>query len=273
MRFLLNFGLPAALAGSLVFMAGAQAADMAAAPPEPAPPPEKEWTFSVAPYFWMAGLDGNIGLFGRNPVSIDESFSDILGDLKFGGMLVAELHNGTWGLFGDIIYVKTNTDGSVTGTVGGVTATLSAGVETSAFTGTFMGEYRIYSAPTGTIDLMAGARVWDVNNDIDISLAAGGAPIGALSGSDGSTWVDPIIGARGRYNIDEKWFVNGWGMIGGFGASSEITWDVLAGVGYQWNDWLSINVGYRALGVNYDHDGFVYDVVQHGPVLGAVMKF
>jgi hypothetical protein len=211
-------GLTAILLGSFVFASAAQAADITVSPPEPAPPPPREWTFTVAPYFWMAGINGDVGVFGREPVDIDESFSDIIDDFKFGGMVVAELHNGTWGLFGDFMYVKTEADESVTRSIVGVPLTLAASVETSSFTGTVMGEYRIYSAPVGTVDLMAGARIWDVDNDIDISLTAGGPPLAAFSGSDGSTWVDPIIGARGRYNIDESWFLNGWGMIGGFGA-------------------------------------------------------
>ena len=63
------------------------------------------------------------------------------------------------------------------------------------------------------------------------------------------------------------------GAVGGFGAGSDITWDLLAGVGYQYNEHISFALGYRAMGVDYDHDGFVYDVVEHGPVLGTVFKF
>jgi hypothetical protein len=273
MRTLLRYSLPAALLGGLLSATAVRAADIETAPPEPAPPPQHEWTLTVAPYFWAAGINGDVGLFGREPVNVDESFGDIIQDLKFGGMVVTELHNGTWGLFGDIIYAKTKADASATRAILGVPVTLSGSVETSAFTGTVMGEYRAYSAPTATLDLMAGARIWDVNNDIELALTAGGPPLAAFSGSDGSTWVDPIIGAKGRFNIDESWYLTGWGMVGGFGAGSKVTWDVMGGVGYQWNDWLSVAVGYRALGVDYDHDGFVYDVVQHGPFLGTVMRF
>ena len=120
---------------------------------------------------------------------------------------------------------------------------------------------------------MAGVRVWDVDNEIDLALTAGGTPIAAFSGSDGATWADPIVGARARYNIDETWYLTGFAAIGGFGAGSDITWDALGGVGYQYNEWLSFVAGYRALGVDYDQDGFDYDVVQHGPILGTVMKF
>jgi hypothetical protein len=275
MRVSLGLGLSAASSwlAALALASAASAADATEPPPEPSPPPESGWVFTVAPYFWMAGLDGDIGIFGLQPVEVDLSFSDIIQDFKFGGMVVMELHNGEWGVFGDVMYVKTEADESVTRSVLGVPTSLSASVETSSFTGTLMGEYRIYSEPVATVDLMAGGRIWDVDNDINIALTAGGAPLAAFSGSDGSTWVDPMVGARGRYNIDENWFVNGWAMIGGFGASSEISWDVLAGVGYQYNEWLSFNLGYRALGVDYEDDGFVYDVIQHGPVLGTVMRF
>jgi hypothetical protein len=273
MRVSPGLGLIAPLLGVAVFATAAIAADVEIEQAPPEATPEREWVFTVAPYFWMAGIDGDIGLFGQEPVTVDESFSDIIKDFKFGGMVVMDLHNGEWGVFADVMYAKTEADESVTRSIGGVPTTLSATVGTSSFTGTLMGEYRVYSEPVATVDLMVGARIWDVDNDIDIALTAGGAPLAAFSGSDGSTWVDPIVGARARYNIDESWYLTGWGMIGGFGASSEITWDVLGAVGYQYNDWLSFTIGYRALGVDYEDDGFVYDVIQPGPVLGTVMRF
>jgi hypothetical protein len=245
----------------------------AAGDQEPSAAAGREWTFAVAAYLWTAGIDGDIGLFGQEPAKVDESFSDIVKDLKFGAMGIAELHNGTWGLFSEIIYAKTKSDGSATRDIANVPVKLSAAVETSSFTGTLMGEFRVYSAPKGTLDLMVGARVWSVDNDVDLALTAGGPPIAQFSGSEGSTWVDPIIGARGRFNIDDKWYLNGWGMVGGFGAASDATWDVMAGVGYQLSDRLSFNAGYRALGVDYSDDGFVYDIVQRGPFLGTVIKF
>lgn len=251
----------------------AHAADILVQPSPSEPATGNEWTFSVAPYLWAAGLQGDVGLFGREPVDIDMSFGDIFDNLRFGGMIVGEAHNGTWGLFADLIYVKIEADQSVTRTIAGVPVNLAANVETSSLTATFMGEYRAVSQQTATLDLMAGARVWSVDNDIDISLSAGGPPLAAFSGDDGSTWVDPMVGVKGRFDINQSWYLTGWGMVGGFGAGSDITWDVLGGVGYEWNDWLSIVAGYRALGVDYEDDGFVYDVVQHGPILGAVIRF
>src|SRR5439155_21780998 len=102
-------GLPAFF-GALALTGAARGTDVETAPPIPAPAPEREWTITVAPYLWAAGINGDVGLFGREPVKVDESFSDIFQDLKFGGMAVAELHNGTWGLFGDVVYAKTEAD-------------------------------------------------------------------------------------------------------------------------------------------------------------------
>jgi hypothetical protein len=264
-------GRLAIILASLSVAGPALAADAVQEPLPSVEPVDSGWTFTVAPYLWMAGLNGDIGLFGREPVPVDQKFGDILDDLEFAGTLVAELHNGSWGVFADVMYVKTSADSEITRTIGGVPVELNAGLDTESFTATVMGEYRVLSNERATVDLMAGARIWSVDNDISASLAAGGAPVAAFSGSDGDTWVDGIVGAKARVNLDAKWFLNGWGMIGGGG--SNVTWDVLAGVGYQWNDRISTTLGYRALGVDYENDGFVYDVVQHGPVLGMIFRF
>lgn len=262
----------AVLVGAL--QTSASAADIEVAEP-PATPvePTNEWRFAIAPYFWAAGLSGDVGVFGRQPVHVDMSFSDIFDNLRFGGMTVAEAHNGTWGIFGDFIYVKVKADESITRSIRGVPVALAASVETSTFTGTLLGEYRAYSTESVSLDLMAGARIWSVDNEINASLTVDGPPLAAFSGSDGSTWVDPMIGAKARFNTGTPWFFNGWGMIGGFGAGSDLTWDVMAGVGYEWNNRVSSLIGYRALGVDYENEGFVYDTVEQGPFMGLAITF
>lgn len=265
---------PLAFAVALATSSAANAADLVVEEPVPVDvaPQQDRWTFSVAPYLWAAGLNGDVGLFGLQPVDIDMSFGDIFDNLRFGGMVVGEAHNGTWGVLADIVYVKIEVEQTVERTLSGVPVALSGNVQTSSFTGTVMGQYRVISEPTATVDLMAGARIWSVDNDITLRLSAGDVVAG-LSGSDGDTWVDPMIGIRGRVDLNPTWYLTGWGMVGGFGASSDVSWDVLGAVGYQLTERTSIVGGYRALGVDYENDGFVYDVVQAGPVFGAVFKF
>lgn len=50
-------------------------------------------------------------------------------------------------------------------------------------------------------------------------------------------------------------------------------WDFAGTLGYQFKDNLSAVAGYRALGVDYSQDSFVYDVIQKGPVLGLAVHF
>ena len=176
-------------------------------------------------------------------------------------------------MLADAIYIKVEAEQGVERSIAGVPLELAGDIETSSFTGTIMGQNRVVIHLSATLDLMAGARIWSVENDIKLSLTAGGTPLAAFSGSDGSTWVDPMVGVRGRVDLSPSWYLTGWSMVCGFGAGSDIDWEVLGGVGYQWNNWLSIVGGYRALGVDYEDNGLVSDAVQHGPIRGAVLRF
>ena len=38
--------------------------------------------------------------------------------------------------------------------------------------------------------------------------------------------------------------------------------------GYRFKEWFSAELGYRVLDVDYDDDGFVYDLTMYGPTAG-----
>ncbi|PAM35009.1 hypothetical protein CEJ63_27080, partial [Acinetobacter baumannii] len=42
---------------------------------------------------------------------------------------------------------------------------------------------------------------------------------------------------------------------------------------WEFTPGFSAVAGYRAMGVNYRNDGFVYDIVQKGPLLGISGRF
>jgi hypothetical protein len=73
------------------------------------------------------------------------------------------------------------------------------------------------------------------------------------------------------YSITPSIYFTGWGLIGAGGA--DLDWDVMAAIGYKWNDTISAVAGYRALGVNYSDDTLTNDIVEHGPILGVVFHF
>ena len=73
-----------------------------------------EWQFSVAPYFWAVGLDGDITVKGRTS-EVDASFIDIVeaSDTIFALQAHFELNNGTWGVFSDPTFMTLTMDGNI----------------------------------------------------------------------------------------------------------------------------------------------------------------
>lgn len=222
------------------------------------------WTFTVAPYSWLAGLEGNVGAGGVT-THVDADIGDILSNFDIAAMGVAEARYERFGLFTDLVYVRLSASGD---TPFGV---LANGVDftTQSLMWTAAAEYRLLDRPGASIDAMAGFRLFSLKNELDFN------PPGLLGGKELSqteTWADPIAGLKGHVSLTPEFYLTGWGLIGG-GASAEVTWDLMAAAGYQFTPSISAVVGYRAAGVDYENDGFVYDTVQHGPILGAVFRF
>lgn len=247
---------------ALLFASGLSSAQADDAGP---PAVSDDWTFAFAPYIWAAGLKGEVAtLPGLPPTEVDASFSDILENFDIGFMGVGEIRKGRWAFFSDLVYVDLSADAATPGPFFS-----NVSIDAKTFIGTFAASYRAVATPNIHLDLQAGARVWSV----ETKLALGAGLLAARQREDSETWADPIIGLRARVELGSSFYLTGWGNIGGFGAASDLTWDVLGGIGYQWNDWLASVVGYRHLSVDYENDGFLFDVEQSGPVIGAVFRF
>lgn len=250
----------------LMFAGSATAADIytPVAPEAQQIATEGGWTIAVSPYVWAAGMSGEVASFGLPAVKVDAGFGDILEHLDFGIMASGEARKGPYSFFGDVSYVKLS---SVAGTPEGVLAS-TVGVSAEKFAGLFGAGYSLLQNSSGHLDVAGGLRAWSVHTDLSFS----GGILGGVSKSDGATWVDAMAGLRGDYSITDHIYLTGWGLVGAGGA--DLDWDVAAGLGYRFNDRISSVLGYRALGVNYDNnDGFVFNVIQHGPILKLVVRF
>lgn len=222
-----------------------------------------QWHFSASPYFWAAGIDGKVGQFGLTPTRLKSDFSSILNDLDFSFMGVAEARYDRYSLFSDVMYTKISKGGN--SPVGFLSK--SVDVTSQTFSGFFGGGYSVFEDDKGRLDLVAGARVWYASTEISIS----GGLLDGKSKSDNAFWVDAVAGIRGQYFLTDNLYLTGWALVGG--GQAKLDWDVTAAFGYRIQQNLSAVAGYRALGVDYSHDGFVYDVVQQGPILGLVYHF
>ena len=65
----------------------------------------------------------------------------------------------------------------------------------------------------------------------------------------------------------------GYGDIGGFGVGCHFTFQLLAGVNWQFTKIVSAKLGYRYLYQDYGHNGFVWDMTASGFYLGAGFQF
>lgn len=251
--------------GSCLLAGGAMAADIYSpvTPEVHETTTESGWTFSFAPYFWAAGLSGDLASFGLPEAHVDASFSDIFDHLDFGAMAMGEARYGPYSIFGDIIYTE------ISGQAGTPRGILATDVELSSetFAGLLGVGYSIFEDSSAQLDIVGGLRVWYAESELSFS----GGVLGGRSATDDATWVDGLAGLRGTYSITPEVYLTGWGLVGAGGA--DLDWDVAATIGYRFSDTVSAVAGYRALGVDYSNDGFVFDVVQQGPILGLAVRF
>lgn len=224
-----------------------------------------DWSFSISPYVWAASLEGTVGVAGLPSVEINAGFDDILRNLDFAAMTLAELRYQRFGIYADLVLTNISVDGDTPREI----LFDDADLRTELFIGTFGGAYRLLEGERGGLDLLAGARVWSVDTRLDLN----GGILDDQEFESNQNWVDPVIGIKGRLNLGHGLYLNGLAHIGGFGAASDLTWDVFGGIGYQFNETVSALAGYRHLEVDYDRAGFKFDVELSGPVIGATIRF
>lgn len=221
------------------------------------------WQFELTPYFWMAGLSGDVGVAGTS-TSVDASFTDIVKNLDFGAVVAFEARNGPWALLLDGIYLKVSQNGDTPGPgFSRVDVISRTGIIAPALA------YRVWESPFAALDAWIGTRIWVVDSELKFS--GGVLPAQKFSGT--KAWADPVAGARLRGVLSGKWSGVLLGDVGGFGAASDLTWQAFAGIAYQLSERWSLKAGYRAMGVDYESGGFKFDVIQHGPLIGLGFRF
>jgi hypothetical protein len=223
------------------------------------------WSFGLTPYVWFASLKGDVAtLSGLPPVSVDADFGDIIENTDIALMLAAEARRGRFGIVTDLSYLALSADGNTPGPLFG-----GADVDTSTVFATFAGFYQVVAHERVSLDALAGARVWYVDTEIDLSTGL----LPARNVQDDEVWADPVVGLRWNAQLGRGFFLAGYADVGGFGVASDSTWQLLGTLGYRFNDWFSARAGYRHLDVDYDNDGFVWDVELSGPIVGATFRF
>lgn len=218
------------------------------------------WSFQLTPYVWATGLGGSLRpLAGGPKISIDKSFSDILEDLDIAFFITGLARKDRFVLLGDLSASSSSRGGVVPpgipakGSLRQTSLSLLAG-------------YRTVAEGPFTLDLLAGARVWDVRARIN-------APVVPVRVSRERSFADPIVGARVNVRLAPGWSLLAYGDVGGAGIGSRFTSQLAATINYQVSDRVFLSAGYRQLHVDYREDGMRADVRMKGPLVGATLRF
>lgn len=229
---------------------------------------ESKWEFRLSPYVWIAGFEGDVASIpGATVIPIDISVSDAIDDTEASFMGMFEGKKNGKGFLVDFLYSDLQSEETL---LEGINLVLNSTSKTTIFSGAYLHE--IYNQDQSVVDAFVGARYWD----IDTHLAFSGG-LGILAGrtiDHTESWVDPLIGIKGRTSLgDTSFYAAGGVTIGGFGVGSDLFYDLNANLGYQWSESIGTTVGYRLYDLDYEKDGFVYDVRQQGWIVGLTWAF
>ena len=210
-------------------------------------------------------MDFNNGL----AKSADYSSSDVLSNLKSGGMIAAEAHKGKWGIMGDLVSATLQNSGSIPVSGGEARVADKITVQQTILTGAFT--YTLANTKDVYADALLGVRAVDVTATLTGSLE--GTPDKESISKKTST-IDPIIGAKGRYRIaDSSWYIPAYADIGGGGGTTNITWQVMAGIGKTFNKVIDASLTYRALYYDMKDGGVLQKTTMQGPQVAVSFKF
>ena len=223
-----------------------------------------DWTFVASPYVWFSGLGGEVTL-PRGSDSFNADFGDILETLKFSFMGLFEARRQNFSLVFDLMYINQQQGVPVpdNGAFTGGSSRLKT-TEASA-----IGLFTLLEQPGGRFELGGGLRAWRMTTEINLD--SGLLP--GRSADETTSWVDPIIAARGSLRLNDRLSLTGYGDIGGFGVGSELTWQVMATLDWRFSDTFSASLGYRWIQIDYEAGRAKIDLDMSGPIIGASLRF
>jgi len=235
----------------------------------PIPKVSNEWRFELTPYIWGAGIKGTMNFDNGLAKSADISSSNVLSNLKSGGMIAAEAHKGNWGIMGDLVSATLQNSGSVPVKGGAVTVADKITVQQTILTGAFT--YTLANTKDVYADALLGVRAIDVTATLSGNLV--GTPDKESISKKTST-IDPIIGAKGRYRIaDSSWYIPAYADIGSGGGTTNVTWQLMAGIGKTFNKVIDASLTYRALYYDMKDGGVLQKTTMQGPQVAVSFKF
>ena len=244
------------------------------------------WNFEVGGYGFIpisvegtSTVDGGAVNLDLGPDEIFDIFEFAISG-RFEGWRDNPGHDGSaFGFVLDGQYVDLGIDATGLGPAGG--ATLDVDIRQGIVD--LMGGYRLprveldgRSGQALIFDVLAGARYNFLRQKIKVTPGLPG-PFSKDLGED-KHWIEPVIGARARWVLNERWNFNLRGDLAGFGVEGDdLTWSLTGTAAWRAWEKTTIRFGYRVYDIRYSEgsgaDEFALDVREHGPIVGVTYRF
>jgi len=218
------------------------------------------WHSTVLLYLWLPGVHGTVGAGGYT-ASVHASPADLLSNFRFGLMGTADFRYKRLVLPVDMVWVRLGDDKAAPPNELGLT---SADMKVAEFILTPMIGYRAVDQEKVKIDALGGFRYWHFGQDLQFSATGG-----TLNFSDSQNWVDPLIGGRMIVALSPKVELTIAADVGGWGAGSELDYQMVGMLGYRIKPKWTLQAFYRYLSVNYRSGGVIFDTISSGVGLGV----
>lgn len=277
----------------------AMSADLGGLPEEKLISNPNSWEIRFTPYAWLPWIKGDVTIKGQQ-ANIDANIFSIIDDSDsiVPWMSYLEAKRGRFSGYLDTIYANIKFSGGderLANPIPGLSLRTGVGaglkyeyaiVEAG---GTY--EFSRTTSENGitAFDIYAGGRYWYQSNQLDLAISATvTTPRGytrsrniATSGKVTADWIDPLIGLRMRHTFSPGRELVLKGDVGGFGVSSDFSYNLLAAYTWEFSNRWGITwagaIGYRALYADYSEgvgsNKYAYDLLQHGPMFGLSMRF
>ncbi|MEL6475129.1 MAG: hypothetical protein AAFQ21_13685 [Pseudomonadota bacterium] len=227
---------------------------------------DSDWEYTGKFYGWFPGVTTTVETpIGEVEAEVD--FDEVLETLDIAFLGAFEARKGRLSLIGDLQYFDVSAEterapGAFTG----------AEIDSQLVIFSAYSTYALVDSNDLRFDVGGGLRF--NGSSVEAKLEEDGGASGPSFEDDGG-WTDLLFAARVRSQFSDKWYGTGYADVGGFGIgdSSELTWQVSAGLGYEFNDTWSMVGGYRHYSVEHGDELVTATVEVSGPFLGVDIAF
>lgn len=228
---------------------------------------ESDWDFDAYFDAWIVQMSVNV-----NPLALGFeqniflSTGDIISHLDWIVPLGADIRYKRFGFLPNVTGLKISGDGE---TPGALFSDLEVGM--TMWVVNLPVYYRVIDQPGLSVDLLAGARLLSVDMDLELTGGPVGVNRGRRSTNVGTDNWDAVAGLRIEGDLTDRLYYSIYGDVGA--GDSDLTWQVLAGFGYQVTPKLTALLGYRYLYYEGGDELKAIDITGSGPQLSLKWDF